>query len=99
MSLIKDLKLKLRISHDMLNMDIQDNADTCVLDLINHGVSETKASIYTEDKLIIKCIELYCKAEFDYMNKGEQFRDAYEKLRDSLSLCQFYLDGDDENVQ
>lgn len=86
-----DIAQKMRISHDGLNDEIQDNIDACILDFKRVGVDINTAGA---DKLIDKAIELYCKAENDYQGKGEEFRRNYEKLRDAISLCEDYRRGD-----
>lgn len=90
---VSELAKKLRISHDKLNSDLQDNIEACVLDLQRVGVD---VSLETSNKLVDKAIELYCKADFDYQGKGENFRKNYEKLRDSMSLCKKILDEDNQ---
>ena len=43
-----------------------------------------------DDALIIKACELYVKWQEDFDGKSENYQKAYEKLRDSLSLCGDY---------
>lgn len=76
------IKKALRISHNMLDDDIQRNIDACLLDLERVGV-DTSA----QDGLLIKACELYCKAEYDFAGKGELFKKNYEALRDALSVA------------
>ena len=42
------------------------------------------------EKDLDKAVELYCKAQFDYLGKGEQFRENYERLRDAMSMAAEY---------
>ena len=79
------IKLSMRISHTALDSDIQRNVDACLLDLERVGVDKTKKS-----ELLTKAFELYCKWQYDYMGKGEQYQKNYEKLRDSMSLAGDY---------
>ena len=83
------IKTALRISHDKLDEDIINNIDACLLDLKRVGVNVSEP-----DALIDKACELYCKYQYDYQNKGEQFRQSYESLRDALSLCDDYKNTD-----
>ena len=85
--MLEKIKLSMRIYHNALNEDIEDNIDVCMLDLQRVGVHKTHATKESEDKLIGKAAELYCKWQYNYLDKGEKFMQAYEKLRDSLSLC------------
>lgn len=96
--MLQKIKLSLRISHDALNDDIQGNIDACMLDLQRVGVSKAAAISTSKDALINKAAELYCKWQYDFNGKGEQCKQAYEKLRDALSLCDSYIAGGETNV-
>lgn len=96
--MLERMKLSLRIYHNALDDDIQGNIDACMLDLQRVGVSKTAANSESKDALIIKAAELYCKWQYDFNGKGEQCKQAYEKLRDALSLCDNYIAGGETNV-
>lgn len=96
--MLKKIKLSLRISHDALNEDIKSNIEACMLDLQRVGVSKTAAISTSEDALINKAAELYCKWQYDFNGKGDQCKQAYENLRDAISLCDSYIAGGEENV-
>ena len=87
--MLDDIKLSMRITHDMLNSDIQHNIDACLLDLGRVGVNTT-----VESELLTKACELYCKWQYDYNQKGEQYEANYNKLRDAMSLCAEYRAGE-----
>ena len=80
------IKKTLRIRHDSLDEEIEENIVTCLLLLQGVGISPSKACREPEDKLIQKACELYCKWQFDFDGKGERFERAYEGLRDFVSL-------------
>ena len=42
------------------------------------------------NKLILKACELYCKWQFNFMSKGEQFEKNFNALRDALSVTSQY---------
>lgn len=88
--MLEKIKLKMRISHDGINEDIQQNIDACLLDLERVGVNSSK-----DTELRTKAVELYCKWQFDYAGKGELFEKNYEKLRDAMSLCELYRGDSD----
>lgn len=96
--MLNKIKLSLRISHDALNEDIQSNIEACMLDLQRVGVSKTAAISTSKDALINKAAELYCKWQYDFNGKGEQCKQAYENLRDAISLCDNYIAGGEANV-
>ena len=91
--MLKKIKLSMRISHAMLDTDITSNIAACMLDLQRVGISKAKAIDGSKDALICKAAELYCKWQYDFNAKGEQYKQAYENLRDSLSLCEDYAEG------
>ena len=91
--MLEKIKISMRISHNVLNSDIQSNIDACMLDLRRVGVDEAVAIKTSEDALINKAAELYCKWQYDFNGKGDQFMQAYEKLRDAISLCDQYMEG------
>lgn len=83
--MLEQIKLSMRITHNMLDTDIQQNIDSCLLDLGRVGVDSSK-----DTALLCKACELYCKWQYDYQQKGEQFEMNYNKLRDAMSLCEDY---------
>lgn len=90
--MLEQIKLSMRIFHAMLNTDISSNIAACMLDLQRVGISKTKANESSKDALIVKAAELYCKWQYDFNGKGDKFEQAYNKLRDSLSLCEDYTE-------
>ena len=87
--LAEQIKTSLRIRNNALDDEIEFNVGTCLCDLIRVGISATYAIETTENALIKKACELYCKSEFNFNGDGERFKVAYEGFRDALSL-----DGD-----
>lgn len=96
--MFEKIKLSLRINHNMLDTDITDKIESCMLDLRRVGISETKANANSEDALIRNAAEFYCKWQYDFNSKGDQFKQNYESLRDALSLCADYTEGEKADV-
>jgi len=96
--MLDKIKLSMRIFHTMLDTDITSNIDACMLELKRVGVDPAIAVSDSEDALIIKAAELYCKWQYDFNGKGDQFKQAFENLRDSLSLCDDYAESGKANV-
>ena len=86
--MLEQIKLALRITHSALDDDIQRNIDSALLDLSRVGVNPNP-----DNTLVIKACELYCKMQYDFDGKGEQFSVHYEKLRDSLSRAEEYREA------
>ena len=82
------IKLSMRITHTKLDSDIQRNIDSCLLDLGRVGVDTS------ESELVTKACELYCKWQYDYHQKGEQYEKNYNNLRDAMSMSGDYKEGD-----
>ena len=88
--MLEKIKLSMRIFHAAIDGDIESNIAACMRDLQRVGVHISIAVTNSNDPLINKAAELYCKWQFDFNSKGELYQKAYEKLRDSLSLCEDY---------
>ena len=86
-----DIRKKLRISTESLDEEIMDNIDTARLDMSRVGISEA-----VDDALTDKAVELYCKWQFNYMNKGEQYEKNYEELRNAMSITEKYRRGEED---
>ncbi|MEB3428868.1 head-tail connector protein [Citroniella saccharovorans] len=84
--MLDKIKLDLRISHDLIDEDIEDNIEACKLDLKRVGI----VKIDDEDPLIIKAIKLWCRYQYNFENEGDRYNKAYSMLRDALSLCGDY---------
>lgn len=85
---VEDIRKSMRISHNASDGEISRDMDAARLDMNRAGIDEKK-----DNALIDKAIELYCKAQFDYLGKGEQFQKAYDKLIDSIALSEEYRCG------
>lgn len=76
------VKKALRFTHNALDDDIKRNITAAESDMALVGISRS----YQGAELYTQCIVFYCKWIYDFMGKGEEFRKAYERLRDSMSL-------------
>lgn len=81
----EQVRKKMRISHAHMDDDITDNIAAARLDMGRVGIDPDR-----DDALTDKAVELYCKAQFDYLGKGEQFQQHYERLRDAMSMAGEY---------
>ena len=64
----------------------QDIDAACKLDLQLAGV----VNINENDALIIRAVTLFVKAEFNYQNAADRYRQSYEALKMSLCLAGDY---------
>ena len=89
------IKLALRISHDKLDNDIQDEIDACLSDLHLCGVIFAPEA----DPLMVNAIKLWCRSVFtDDPVKGAEYLRRYNALKASLMMAEGYAwegDGDE----
>ena len=96
--MLEKIKLSLRGFHAHLDTVITGNIDACMLDLQRVGVAKKIAVATSNDALIVKAAELYCKWQEDFNGKGDQYKLAYENLRDALSLSDAYAESVNADV-
>ena len=86
--LTEKMRTAVRISSTgkKITEEIEDCIAACKADLANDGVKVIDES----DDLIIRAIKLYCKAEFDFNGKAEEFRRSYNLLKARLSMSKEY---------
>lgn len=80
-----EIRSMLRISHSQLDSEIETNREAWVEDMRRLGIAVDESN-----PLAAKSLELYCKAQFDFQGRGDEYRKLYEQLRDSMSLSQLY---------
>lgn len=87
-TLTEKMRAAVRISStsDKITEEIEDCIAACKADLANDGVKV----IDERDALIKRAIKYYCRAEFNYNNKGEDFRKSYDTLKARLSMSKEY---------
>ena len=90
--MLEKIKLSMRIFHTAADADIESNISASMFELRRVGVHASVAVVSSQDPLINKAAELYCKWQFDYNGKGEKFEKAFNNLRDALSLCEDYTE-------
>ena len=87
-SLTETIRAALRISSkaEAITAEFNDCIEACKRDLQQVGVNNLDES----DALIKRAITIYCKAEFGYSDKAQQFRQSYDSLKLALSLMEDY---------
>lgn len=87
-ALTETIRAALRISSkaEAITAEINDCIEACKRDLQQVGVNNLDES----DALIKRAITIYCKAEFGYSDKAQQFRQSYDSLKLALSLMEDY---------
>ena len=78
--MLDKVKLSLRISHNLLDSDIESTIDTARAELIRSGVSAEKADSY--DVLVENAIKTYCL--FVYSNDDKRAQGFFESWQYQL---------------
>ncbi|MFM1542294.1 hypothetical protein ABGF49_07745 [Helcococcus ovis] len=86
--MLEKAKTDLRISHNKLDADIQDNIASCELDLKRLGVNPN-----LDNQLVQKAIKLYLRWQYNFENQAERYMKAYYDLASSMSLSKDYKEG------
>lgn len=82
---VEDIKKSIRITHNLLDDDIQRKINAALRDMSRVGIDSKR-----DDPLIDNACELYCKYQYDFLGKGEEYKAHYEEARDSMSLAGDY---------
>ena len=93
--MLKQVKKFLRISHGILDEEIQDEIDAGLQDLKVHGITHASDA----DPLIVNAVKLWCKSlHTDDPAKAAEFLRRYKELRDCLKMAEGYgwKEGADE---
>ncbi len=92
--MLEKVKLALRISHNVLDSDINSTIDAARAELIRSGVSAEKAN--SEDVLVEGAIKTYCL--FVYTNddkRAQGFFESWQYQLDNLRKSSEYSEGSD----
>lgn len=93
--MVEKVKLALRIRTDALEYEIEDTINACYKDMQRVGidiydeVGELKEDVISQP-LIISCVKLYARWQFNFENAAERYEKAYISCRDGISLCGDY---------
>lgn len=86
-SILSKIKTNLRISHTVLDEDVEDTIAACLADLEVCGVLDPQ----TDDPLILNAIKLYCRAEYtDDNGKAASYMARYDALKSCLMMAEGY---------
>lgn len=93
--ILRKVKTKLRISHNVLDEDVEDTIAACLKDLEVCGVQAPASDNLQEtDPLILNAIKLYCRAEFtDDTGKAAEYLARYNALKSCLMMADGYREA------
>lgn len=83
-TLTEIIRNALRISNtsEAITAEIKNSIMACLLDLKAQGVKKLDQT----DALIIRAVTLFCRSEFNFNGKAEQYRQSYDLQKMSLAL-------------
>lgn len=91
--MLEEVKLALRETTNILDVEIQGLIDAAIADLKLSGVAASKAED-TTDPLIKRAVITYCRAHFDYDDKAaDRLTQSYAMLKSHLSMAEDYRAG------
>ena len=85
---VQEIKTALRMSHAVLDMEIQATIAAAVLDLQSAGMK-----VGVDNALSDEAIRQYCKWRYDYMGKAAQYEHSYDRLKSVLAMLPKEVDG------
>lgn len=90
-SMVAKIKTDLRVSSSVLDEDLGDWIDACLLDLEVCGVEASDT-----DSLILGAVKLYVRAQYtDDVNKGAAYMQRYDAMKACLMMATGYGGGSD----
>lgn len=95
--LTEKMRNAIRISSkaEPITEEINDCIEACKRDMQQVGINNLDET----DALIVRAITVYCKAEFGYSEKAQQFRQSYDSLKLALSLMEEYQTAPEQTDQ
>ncbi len=81
--ILERVKLDLRIDFSDLDKDIEDNIAAALLDLGTAGVN---TDTETMDMLTLRAVKLYCRWQYNFDGRAEQYEKAYYALKTTLAV-------------
>ena len=86
MSITTEIKTALRISHDVLDDEIETDILAAKKRMRMKGVQ----TIEEDDALTKSALKLHAKGSFNFQGDGDRYAAAFEKLTDAMSLSGDY---------
>ena len=93
-ALLAKIKDNMRIRHTALDNAITDDMNAGALELERAGVSayqiKDNAKEFSDDQLVLTAIRYFVQSAENYNDKGQQYQQSFEKLRDAMALSGDY---------
>ena len=89
MTEIERIRAALRISHTDADEEITQTIAAAKADMEAVGIRQQPEM----DPLVMFCVELFCKAAFDFGGSKDWYQKRYRMLRDNMATMQKYQEG------
>lgn len=88
---IGDMRLRLRITSDVYDGEIESNISSALLELERSGVANRNLS----DMLVFTACEFWCKAMLNFNGESERYFDSFARLQKSLTMSTGWRTSDE----
>ncbi len=93
-ALLAKIKNNMRIRHTALDTAITDDMNAGALELERAGVSAYKtvnnSKEFVDNELVLTAIRYFVQSAENYNDKGQQYQQSFNKLRDAMALSGEY---------
>lgn len=87
---VDKIKTDLRISHTVLDDDVSDNIDACIVDLEICGIVNPSVT----DPIILLAIKTWCRSAYtDDTGKAAAYMERYDNIKAMLMMASGYGGG------
>lgn len=98
MSLLEDVRVALRVTHDMTDVEIQGYIDMALADMSRVGVRQGLLDAESPNPMVRHAVVMFCKGSYGFDNaEGERFLHAYNVTVTALMNSKFNECADDED--
>ena len=80
---LEKVKADLRFDFNDLDADVSDNISAALIEL---GIAGVKSDAAGLDMLTLRAVKLYCRWQYNFDGRGEQYEKAFKALKTTLSL-------------
>ena len=96
MTTLEKVKLALRITASVFDVELNGLIQSAIADLMLAGV---RADIKPEDPLIERAVITYCKANFGEADQYDRLKASYDEQKAQLMSATGYTDWGDSNAE
>lgn len=100
MSLLDDVRVALRVTHEMTDVEIQGYIDMAFADMSRVGIRQSLLDPESPNPMVRHAVVMFCKGSYGFDNsEGERFLMAYNTTVTALMNSKFNECADDEDTE